>query len=127
MSEMLASLAGLWDSARPVLGVGLCALGVALALIGTAGVLRFPDFYTRMHAASVTDTSAATALLVGMALLAPGWLVVAKLVMIWVFLFLTGPTASHAVANAAYTAGLQPWLRSDGPGAGGAEKREMSP
>ena len=109
MMAALADLGAFWDSVRPVLGTALCTLGVALALIGTAGVLRFPDFYTRLHAASVTDTSAATAILLGMGLMAPNWLVIVKLVMIWVFLFLTGPTATHAVANAAHMAGLQPF------------------
>jgi len=111
MSAFLADLAALWNGVRPLLGLALCVFGATLALIGTAGVLRFPDFYTRLHAASVTDTSAATSILVGMALMAPNWMVVAKLVMIWIFLFLTGPTATHAVANAAHTAGLQPWTR----------------
>jgi len=111
MSGFLADLVVLWTLVKPVLGIALCVLGTVLALIGTAGVLRFPDFYTRLHAASVTDTSAATAILLGMAFLAPSWLVFAKLVMIWVFLFLTGPTAAHAVGNAAHMAGLQPWTR----------------
>ncbi|MEM0985926.1 MAG: monovalent cation/H(+) antiporter subunit G [Pseudomonadota bacterium] len=114
MADLLVQAGALWNGLRPVLGVALCALGVVLAIIGSAGVLRFPDFYTRLHAASVTDTSAATATLVGMALMAPNWLVLVKLVAIWVFLFITGPTASHAVANAAHTAGLQPWTRRDG-------------
>ncbi|MEM7766586.1 MAG: monovalent cation/H(+) antiporter subunit G [Pseudomonadota bacterium] len=115
MSALLTDLAAVWDLVRPVIGIALCLLGVSLAVIGTAGVLRFPDFYTRLHAASVTDTSAATSLLVGMALMAPNWMVIVKLVMIWVFLFLTGPTATHAVANAAHMAGLQAWTR---PGKG---------
>ena len=93
---------------RPAIGAVLCVLGGLLSLTGTVGVLRFPDFYTRMHAASVTDTSGAAVLLFGMALMAPDWVVVAKLAAIWLFLFLTGPTASHAIANAAHTAGFQP-------------------
>lgn len=95
-------------AAKPVLGSFLCLIGALLAIVGTVGVLRFPDFYTRLHAASITDTAAATLLIVGMALLAPSWLIVFKLAAIWLFLFLTGPTGSHALANAAHTAGLQP-------------------
>lgn len=93
---------------RPVIGGLLCLLGGVLAVIGSIGVLRFPDFYTRLHAASVTDTGAVLAILLGMAFLAPGWLVLVKLLAVAVFLFLTGPTASHAIANAAHTAGLEP-------------------
>lgn len=93
---------------RPFVGAALCVLGAGLALIGTVGVLRFPDFYTRLHATSVTDTSGASALLLGMALMSPSWLVVAKLAAIWLFIFLTTPTATHAIANAAHVAGLEP-------------------
>lgn len=99
-----------WHAFRPALGSALLLVGGVLAVIGTIGVLRFPDFYTRLHAASVTDTAAATLALVGMALLAPSFAVVFKLGVVWLFLFLTGPTASHALANAAHTAGLQPMI-----------------
>lgn len=95
---------------RPYVGASLCVLGGLLVIIGTVGVLRFPDFYTRLHASSVTDTSAMYALILGMALMAPSWLVVAKLGAIWVFLFLTSPTATHAIANAAHVAGLEPLI-----------------
>ncbi len=95
---------------RPALGSALLLVGAILAVIGTIGVLRFPDFYTRLHAASVTDTAAATLAILGMVLLAPSLAVVFKLAVVWLFLFLTGPTSSHAVANAAHTAGLQPMI-----------------
>ncbi|WP_084395590.1 monovalent cation/H(+) antiporter subunit G [Henriciella aquimarina] len=104
----MGELLGFLMAAKPVLGAFLCLVGGTLAIIGTVGVLRFPDFYTRLHAASVTDTGAATITIIGMALLAPSWLVVFKLAAIWLFLFLTGPTGTHALANAAHTAGLQP-------------------
>jgi multicomponent Na+:H+ antiporter subunit G len=104
MSEVL----GFIMVVKPVIGGILCLIGALLALIGTIGVLRFPDFFTRLHAASITDTAAVTLLLTGMAFLAPSWLIVVKLAAIWLFIFLTGPTGSHALANAAHTAGLQP-------------------
>lgn len=92
----------------PIAGGLFCLLGGVLAIIGSIGVLRFPDFYTRLHAASITDTGAVLAMLLGMAILAPHWLVLVKLLAIAIFLFLTGPTASHAIANAAHTAGVEP-------------------
>lgn len=95
---------------KPVLGGALCLLGAVLALIGAIGVLRFPDFYSRLHAASIIDTGAATVAIVGMLLLAPDWLVAFKLVAVWLFLFLTGPTAGHALANAAHVAGVEPLI-----------------
>ncbi|WP_018147676.1 monovalent cation/H(+) antiporter subunit G [Henriciella marina] len=98
---------------KPWIGGLLCIIGAVLALVGSIGVLRFPDFFTRLHAASVTDTAGATLALVGMAFLAPSWLIVFKLVAIWLFIFLTSPTGSHALANAAHTAGLQPIIGRD--------------
>ena len=92
----------------PYVGAFFALAGAVFTLIGTIGVLRFPDFYTRLHGASVTDTAGAGFLLLGMALMAPHWLVLTKLAAIWLFLFLTSPTATHAIANAAHVAGLQP-------------------
>lgn len=96
--------------ARVNLGLVLCVAGALLCVIGAIGVLRFPDFYTRLHAASVTDTGGAGLLLIGMILLA-GWSIISiKLVFIFIFLFLTSPTATNAVANAAFVAGLEPLI-----------------
>ena len=86
----------------------LCVIGGISTVIASVGVLRFPDFYTRLHAASVTDTLGALTLLVGMAFLAPSFPGVVKVVLIGLFMVLTGPTSAHAIANAAYTAGLEP-------------------
>lgn len=110
MADFLAMLLHWYDVIRHPLGAGLCLLGAILCVIGTVGVMRFPDFYTRLHAASITDTSGATLVLLGMAFLAPHWLVVSKLFAIFIFIFLTSPAASHAIANAAHTAGLQPLI-----------------
>lgn len=117
----MAILIDLWEAFRPALGSALLLIGALLAVVGTIGVLRFPDFYTRLHAASVTDTAAATLAIAGMALLAPSGAVVFKLAVVWLFLFLTGPTSSHALANAAHTAGLQPLIGRLDEQNGGAE------
>lgn len=114
MDAFLAGLMEFVTLARPVLGGALMLLGACLAIIGAAGTLRFPDFYTRLHAASVTDTAAVTAMLIGMAFLSPSIWVIYKLVFIWLFIFLTSPTATHALANAAYTAGLEPRIGRKG-------------
>lgn len=112
MSEFLAVIMEI----KPVLGAALCLVGAVLTIIGTIGVLRFPDFYTRLHAASVTDTAAATIAIAGMLLLVPDWETAVKLLAVWLFLFLTGPTAGHALANAAHTAGLEPLIGRRGRG-----------
>ncbi|MEJ2420019.1 MAG: monovalent cation/H(+) antiporter subunit G [Exilibacterium sp.] len=81
---------------------GLCLLGGSFLLVsGAVGVLRFPDFYTRMHAAGVTETLAAALILIGL-MIETGWsLVLVKLSMILLFILFTSPTASHALAKAA--------------------------
>lgn len=92
--------------------------GGALGIVGGLGIHRFPDFYSRLHAAGIADTLCAMLILLGLGLQA-GWSLAAfKLALIFVFIFFTSPTASHALANAALHSGLQPSLDSDEPGAG---------
>lgn len=99
---------------KPALGAFLLLIGAGLTIVAAIGVLRFPDFYTRLHAGSITDTSGMTLALVGMMLLAPTWLIAFKLLVIWLFIFLTAPTSSHALANAAHMAGLEPVIGPQG-------------
>ncbi|MEM7661937.1 MAG: monovalent cation/H(+) antiporter subunit G [Pseudomonadota bacterium] len=108
MNDLVQDFLFHWHSIRPIFGAAFCLLGGFLALVGAIGVLRFPDFYTRLHAASVTDTGAVLSLVVGMSLLSPTGFIFIKVLAIGVFLFVTGPAASHAVANAAHTANLEP-------------------
>ena len=81
----------------------LLLAGVFFLIVGCAGTLRMPDFYTRLHAASVADTLGATLVILGLVLQAGPTLITAKLALIWVFMWLTGPTATHALAKAAFT------------------------
>lgn len=96
------------DTVVHYLGNGLLIIGAASVLIGGVGVIRMPDLYTRMHAASLTDTVASLALLTGLILHSGLTLASFKLFTILVFVLLTGPTATYALANAAYSSGLQP-------------------
>ena len=82
--------------------------GSFFAIVGAFGSLRFPDFWSRLHAASISESAGVILLLVGMALQAGLTLITVKLLIIGIFLFITGPTATHAVANAAYVTGLRP-------------------
>jgi len=88
----------------------LIVAGSAFCLIGALGLLRMPDFFTRMHAASLVDTLGAGLLLLGMMLQAGFTLVTAKLLMIVLLLFFTSPTATHALARAARARGVEPLL-----------------
>lgn len=89
--------------------------GGFFCIVGTVGLVRMPDFYTRMHAASVTDTLGAGLVLAGLALQAGLTLVTAKLMIIGLLLFFTSPTASHALARAAFVRGVEPLLHDRGP------------
>lgn len=86
----------------------LLVTGSFFCITGAAGLLRFPDFFTRIHAASLTDTLGASLILIGLMLQA-GWsLVFAKLFIILLFSLLAGTTASHAMAKAALKSGMKP-------------------
>ena len=87
----------------------ICLLGGALfLLISAIGVLRFPDFYTRLHAVSVCDTLGAGLGLVGLMLQGGFTLVTVKLLLIFYFMMFSGPTAVHALAQAAHQSKLEP-------------------
>ncbi|MEO1027655.1 MAG: monovalent cation/H(+) antiporter subunit G [Pseudomonadota bacterium] len=104
----MEALLEFWHYIYWPLGAALTLFGAILCVIGTIGALRFPDFYTRLHATSVTDTGGAALMLLGMLILSPDIFVALKVFAIWFLLVMTTPTASHAVANAAHVAGLQP-------------------
>ncbi len=80
--------------------------GAAFMLTSGLGMIRLPDFFTRLHGASLADTGGAALMLVGMMLQAGFTLVTVKLILIGIFLFFTSPTATHAVAHAALIGGL---------------------
>ena len=101
------------------IAAGLMLTGVFFVLAGAIGVLRLPDFYTRMHAAGMTDTMGAEMILLGLMVQAGFSQTSLKLAIIGFLLFLTSPTATHAVVGAAYNAGLKPILgkyRAPAPG-----------
>jgi multicomponent Na+:H+ antiporter subunit G len=87
--------------------------GSAFVIIGGIGLLRLPDFYTRIHAAGITDTLGSWLILLGLMLHEGFTLAAAKLAMLLFFLLATGPLASHALAKAAYLRGLDPLQGSE--------------
>jgi multicomponent Na+:H+ antiporter subunit G len=88
--------------------------GSLFAMIGGLGLLRFPDFYSRMHGGGITDTMGAGLILSGLALQSGLSLVTVKLAMILFFLLVTSPTSAHALAQAARAHGLPVWTRESG-------------
>jgi multicomponent Na+:H+ antiporter subunit G len=94
--------------ALDILSWALLSAGGVFVLVGGIGALRMPNLYTRMHAASVTDTMGAILVIAGVMVQAGLTLVTIKLAAIMVFLLITSPTASYALANAAILAGIKP-------------------
>ena len=113
----------LWDGAIHALSWAFILSGSVFAIIGAVGTLRFPDFWSRLHAASITDSARVILLLAGMCLHSGFTLVTVKLIIIAVFLFITGPTSTHALANAALVSGLR---AKEAPGLVGAEPESVA-
>ena len=97
--------------------------GLFFMLVGTFGVLRMPDIYTRLHAAGMTDTAGAGFLILGMCFhtvqgMMHGqthwWTVLVRLVLVFFFLLLTSPISSHALARAGLAGGVEPWTNDKG-------------
>lgn len=95
---------------REILGWLLIVPGAVFCVIGGLGLLRLPEFYSRMHGAGVTDTLGAGLVLVGLMVQPADWIVTAKLGVILLFIVVTSPTAGHALIHAAYSSGEVPEL-----------------
>jgi multicomponent Na+:H+ antiporter subunit G len=96
-------------------GWGLLLIGSSFAVIGGLGLVRLPDFYTRLHGAGLTDTLGAGCVLAGLMFYAHSWLVVVKLLMILFVLLITSPTSAHALCRSARAQGLEPLIGEDRP------------
>lgn len=82
--------------------------GSFLLLTGALGFLRFRDFYARVHACGVTETLATSCIILGLVLHSDAAVAQLKFMLILVFVLFCAPTAGHAVAKAAWTAGVRP-------------------
>ena len=99
------------------------AAGIIFMFTGVIGLLRLPDFYTRLHATGKCDTLGEVLIIAGLLLYhlfvySPGAelsvkLVPVKLLFLIIFIFLANPTATHAIIKAAYKTGVKPWKKGD--------------
>ncbi len=96
-----------------LLSWGFILSGSFFVLVGAIGLLRMPDVYTRMHAASVTETLGAGLLFIGLMIQAGPTLVALKLLFLLALFFFAGPVASHALSQAALHEGVEPILHED--------------
>ena len=96
-----------------ILTVVLVILGIAFILVGSIGILRLPDFFTRTHAVSKSDTLGIIFVISGMVIYEGFTLSSLKLILIILFIALANPIGSHALAKAAIKKGLKPTLEKD--------------
>jgi len=87
--------------------------GLFFFTTATLGLLRFPDFYSRLHATGKGDTLAVFLSLLGLGIYEGFSLTSLKIVFIAVFMFLAQPTATHAISRAGFRSGLKPWLKEE--------------
>jgi multicomponent Na+:H+ antiporter subunit G len=91
----------------------LIAISSFFALVAAIGIVRLPDVYARVHAVSKSETLGAILALAAVALVLDTGVSTIKAVVLLVFLFLTNPTAAHAVTRAAEDQGIEPWTTGD--------------
>lgn len=91
--------------------ISLAVLGGLFFLAGTLGLLRLPDFYSRVHAATKCDTVGAGAILLALAIHVAPHAEALKILALLVLVLLSSPTSGHALARAAHHTGLEPWTR----------------
>lgn len=96
---------------RDALTVAALAVGVFFFIAGTAGMLRFPDLYTRMHALTKADNLGLGFVVAGLALQSGTWTAAAQLLIIWFLVLLSSASGAHLLARNAFTRGKPFWTR----------------
>ena len=96
-----------------IIGYILITIGILFDIFGCVGLVRFPDVYNRLQAATKCVTLGTILLLVGVGLIHGPWSAIsAKAIICAVFILLTSPTAAHAIAKGAHSAGVKLWKGS---------------
>lgn len=103
-------------AASTVAVVALTAGCVFFTFVGTVGLLRLPDVYSRIHAASKADTLGAGFAILSVTVYFGASMATVKAVLLLVFVYVTNPTAAHAIARAAYSRDVEVWTRDDANG-----------
>ena len=94
--------------------VALFVAGGFFFLAGTVGLLRFPDVYTRLHAVTKIDNLGLGFVVLGLALQAPSWTVILKLLLVWMLALAASATICYLIAQAALRAGVLVWQAPSG-------------
>ena len=96
-----------------VISTVFLAAGAFFMITGTVGLLKFPDFYTRLHATGKCDTLGQILIIVGCMIYEGFTFITIKLLLVSAFYLLVGPTGTHALMKAAYVTGLPVWKKGD--------------
>lgn len=103
---------GFVDIRAVITGI-LLFTGCFFIVVASIGIIRFPDFYSRMHPAGKSDTLGQLLILSGLIVYEGFSLVSIKLLIIIIFIFIANPTATYSVAKAAYRGGVKPWDKEE--------------
>lgn len=96
-----------------IAGMAMVCIGLFFLAVSAIGLIRLPDFYSRAHAVGKSETLGVILVLLGLALYNGIAISSLKLIIILIFIAIANPTATNAIARAAYMTGLTPWLRKD--------------
>lgn len=99
--------------AQDIFGLALILTGLAFMALGSIGIVRLPDLFSRAHAAGKVDTVGIATVLFGVAVLEGFSLSGGKVLIAALFVMLTNPVAAHALSRAALFQGHKPWRRND--------------
>ncbi len=96
---------------RTIIAGVFLGIGCFFIIVTAIGIVRFPDFYSRLHPAGKADTIGQALVLIGLMVYEGFSLISVKLLIIVIFIFIASPTATHAVAQAAFLKGVAPWKK----------------
>ena len=94
-------------------GAVIMAAGFFFVAVGVLGVLRLPDFYTRLHAVGKADTLGVALMVLGLAVIEGATRNSLKMLLIVLFIAIANPVTTHALGRAAWKTGLRPWRREE--------------
>lgn len=101
----------MWDLAINVISFGFICVGAFFVLSGALGILRMPDFFSRIHPAGVIDSFGAPLILLGVAINLGFTLISGKIILLILLLLITNPTATHILSQTALINKLKPWTK----------------
>ncbi len=96
-----------------MIGLILMFIGGIFAIIGSLGLVRFPDVYTRSHAQTVVNVGGVIFILVGVMIENFYSLILVKALFLIIFIYVTSPVGTHAITKAAYLSGVKPKAKTD--------------